>query len=59
MPPPESGTEPGGFLLCALPLKQVKLHILQGFWLANPHALWLSVAKLTFVRKTEIVSKGH
>jgi hypothetical protein len=58
-PSQESAAEPGSFPLCALTLKPVKLHILQGFWLADLHALWLSIAKLTFVRKAEVLSKGH
>jgi hypothetical protein len=59
VPSLESAAEPGRFLLCALTLELVRLNILQGFFLADAHTLWLSVAKLAFVRKTEVMSKGH
>jgi hypothetical protein len=59
MSPLESGAELCRVLLCALTLKPVRLHILQGFFLADAHTLGFPVAKLTFVRKTEVVGKGH
>ena len=59
MSPLESGAELCRVLLCALTLKPVRLHILQGFFLADAHTLGLSIAKITFVRKTEVMSKGH
>ena len=59
MPSLESAAEYGACLLRALTLKSVRFHILQRFFLADPYALWISVAKVTFVRKTEVMGKGH
>ena len=59
MPSLKCTAEPGSFLLCAVTLELVRLDILQRLFLADSHALWLSVAKLTFVRKTEVMGKCH